>query len=64
MLLLTVRTADIPVSNTLQRLHTLPRSRDSLSSLGCPDLIFTTEVNGQGFTTQPLQRLPWCIVAR
>jgi hypothetical protein len=28
MLLLTVSTADIPVSNTLQRLHTLPTSRD------------------------------------
>jgi hypothetical protein len=25
-------TADIPVSNTLQRLHTLPTSRDSLST--------------------------------
>jgi hypothetical protein len=28
MLLLTMSTADIPVSNTLQRLHTLPMSRD------------------------------------
>jgi hypothetical protein len=25
---------DIPVSNTLQRLHTLPKSRDSLSARG------------------------------
>jgi hypothetical protein len=29
-----VSTADIPVSNTLQRLHTLPTSRDSHSSRG------------------------------
>jgi hypothetical protein len=28
MLLLTVSTTDIPVSNTLQRLHTLPTSHD------------------------------------
>jgi hypothetical protein len=49
-LLLIVSTTDILVSNTLQRLHTLPTSRDSLSSLGCPDPIFITEVNGQRFT--------------
>jgi hypothetical protein len=30
MLLITASTADILVSNTLQRLHTLPTSRDSL----------------------------------
>jgi hypothetical protein len=29
---LTVSTTDIPVSNTLQRLHTLPTSHDSLSA--------------------------------
>jgi hypothetical protein len=28
MLLITASTTDIPVSNTLQRLHTLPASRD------------------------------------
>jgi hypothetical protein len=33
-MLLTVSTADIPVSNTLQRLHTLPTSCDSLSTRG------------------------------
>jgi hypothetical protein len=36
-MLLTVSTIDIPDFDTLQRLHTLPTSRD-------------TEVNGQGFT--------------
>jgi hypothetical protein len=30
--LLTVSTTDIPISNTLHRLHTLPTSRDSLSA--------------------------------
>jgi hypothetical protein len=50
--------------NTLQRLHTLPTSRDSLSSLGCTDPIFNTEVNGQGFTTKPLQRFPEDVAAR
>jgi hypothetical protein len=32
MPLLTVSTADIPVFNTLQRLHTLPTSHDSISA--------------------------------
>jgi hypothetical protein len=32
--LLIVSTADIPVSNNLQRSHTLPTSRDSLSARG------------------------------
>jgi hypothetical protein len=31
---MTVSMADIPVSNTLQRLHTLPTSRDSQSARG------------------------------
>jgi hypothetical protein len=34
MPLLTVSTTDIPVSNTLQRSHTLPTSRDSHSAQG------------------------------
>jgi hypothetical protein len=34
MSLITVSTTDIPVSNTLQRLHTLPISHDSLSTRG------------------------------
>jgi hypothetical protein len=34
MLLLTVNTTDILVSNPLQRLHTLPMSHDSLSARG------------------------------
>jgi hypothetical protein len=34
MLLLTMSTTDIPVSNTLPRLHTLPTSRDSYSARG------------------------------
>jgi hypothetical protein len=33
-MLLTVSTADIQVSNTLQRLHTLPTSRDFHSARG------------------------------
>jgi hypothetical protein len=53
-----VSTTDIPVSNTLQRLHTLPTSHDPFSSLGLQDPIFITEVNGSGYTTQPLQRFP------
>ena len=51
------------VSNNLQRLHTLPTSHDPFPSLGRTDPIFTTKVNVQGYTTQPLQRLPWCITA-
>jgi hypothetical protein len=34
MLLITVSTADVPVSNPLQRLHTLPLSCDSFSVRG------------------------------
>jgi hypothetical protein len=34
MLLITASTTDIPISNTLQRLHTSPMSRDSLSVRG------------------------------
>ena len=33
-MLITVSMTDIPVSNTLQRLHTLPTSRDSHSAWG------------------------------
>jgi hypothetical protein len=51
MLLLTVSSADIPVSNNLQRLHTLPTSRDPFLAWVVQNPIFTTKVNGQGYTT-------------
>jgi hypothetical protein len=43
-MLITVNTADILVSNTLQRLHTLPTSRDSHSARGSSPPLITPKV--------------------
>jgi hypothetical protein len=53
-----VSTTDIPISNPLQRLHTLPMSRDLFFCLGSIKPSNTTKVSRQGFTMKPLQRFP------
>jgi hypothetical protein len=57
-------TVDIPVSNTLQMLHTLPMSRDFHSARGALLLIDHYLGDLAGYHYVAFTKIPSCVVAR